>query len=154
MRIGLRSEFELGGLAGDADVDGEFPKPFQHLQQAVFGRQRDSDDNQVNAILAGVLRKLRNLAELLVFAHRFGAAHIESVIEDTDDLNVDIVRSLQGFDCVFGRFSAADDCDALTKRAELGAWPDPQPCQRTGETEVQTYQNKPADEPGLIDVER
>jgi len=38
-------------LATDSDVEGQFPQPFQDLQQARFGGERYGDDDEIDPML-------------------------------------------------------------------------------------------------------
>ena len=50
--MGIGARLNLGwSLATDSDVEGQFPQPFQDLQQARFGGERYGDDDEIDPML-------------------------------------------------------------------------------------------------------
>ena len=57
------------------------------MQEPCFGGERNGDDDEIDAVIAGELRELRDLADLVVRANRFRAALVVAVVEQADDFD-------------------------------------------------------------------
>ena len=64
MRVSTRRKLQFRGLAADPDINGQFPQPFQNVQQSRLGGKRDGDDDEIDALGAGVLGQFADLADL------------------------------------------------------------------------------------------
>ena len=115
--IGARAEPQLVGVRGEPDVDRQHPQLLQHLQDAVFRRDRQREDHQVDAGAPCKLDEIVDGAEL-AFAGAFDAgALVAAVVEQADDLDAGVLLLVQFLDHVAARRAGADDDRAPVEAA-------------------------------------
>ena len=62
--IGARTKPQFVGVGGEPDVDRQHPQLLQHLQDAAFRRDRQREDDEIDAGVAGELDEVVDGAEL------------------------------------------------------------------------------------------
>ena len=115
--IGARAEAQLVGVRGKPDVERQHPQLLQHLQDALFSRDRQREDDEIDAGAAAELNQVVDAAELAV-AGGFGAgAVVGAVVEQADDLDAGILLPAQFLDHLGADLAAADDDGAAGEAA-------------------------------------
>ncbi len=114
--VGPRPVVQFLRIGAEADIDRQYPKPFENLQQPFFGRQRQGDQQQVDAGPAHELDEFGDIAKLGQAADLWRRAHVVAVVEHADNRNIGCVRSRQrGHE--FGRRLAAAHQHRMRGRA-------------------------------------
>ncbi len=104
-------------MGGEPDVDRQHPQFLQHLQDAVFRRNRQRKDHQINACAPAELDQVVDHPEFALAGAVGAAALVAAVVEQADDLDAGILLLPQLFDDVFTGHAAADDHRAAGEAA-------------------------------------
>ena len=107
--IGARPKPQLIAVRRQSDVDGKHPELLQERQHARFGRQRQRDDQHVDAGDAGELDQFRDIAEFRIAGDDRRRALVVAVVEDAADADVVIGLLFDRADQPFRCLAAADD---------------------------------------------
>ena len=108
---------QLAGVGGEPDVDRQHPQFFQHLQDAVFRRDRQRKDHQIDARAPPEFDQVVDDAEFALTGAVGAAALIAAVVEQADDLDAGILLPLQLHDNMLAGHAAADDHRAAGEAA-------------------------------------
>ncbi len=115
--IGARAEAQLVGVRGEADVDRQHPELLEHLQDAAFRRDRQREDHQIDAGVAGELHEIVDGAELGHAGAARRAALVAAVVEHADDADVGIALRGERADQRFAVAVGADHDGAAVEPA-------------------------------------
>ena len=99
--IGARPETQLVAMRRQADVDRQHPELLEHLQDAVFGRDRQREDHKIDAGAAREFDEIVDGAELLQAAAGGGCAVVAAVVEHADHAHVAVRLRAQRTDQAF-----------------------------------------------------
>ena len=115
--IGAGTEPQLVGVRGEPDIDRQHPELFQHLQDAAFRRDRQREDHEIDAGLAGEFDEIVDGAELgHAFAHRRRAL-VAAIVEGADNVHVGIALAGHRRDQRFAARAGADNDGAAVETA-------------------------------------
>jgi hypothetical protein len=103
-----------------ADIDGQHPQLLQQLKQALFGGDRERDDEEVEPRAPRELDELVDIAELGVAGYDGRDTIVAAVVENADDADIGVLRGFERLDQLFGLVSTADDHGAAVEAALLG----------------------------------
>ena len=101
--IGARTEPQLRGCRCQADVDRQLAEFAQGVEQAVFRRRRNGEDDNVDPRGPRKRDQVFDIAEMRVAMDLRGCTVAESVIEDAADPNVRVLVPFEGCDEFFAR---------------------------------------------------
>ena len=90
-----------------ANIDGQNLKLLQQVQQALFRRDRQGDDQQVQARIARIFHELVDIAELGIAGDDRRDPVGAAIVEHPDDPNIRIGGRLEGLDEILGLRAAA-----------------------------------------------
>ena len=91
------------------DVQRQHPEALQERQDALLGRQRQGDDEHVDAGAPGEFHQLADIAELGVAGDDGRRTPVVAVVEDAADADVAVGLALEAADQAFGAAATADD---------------------------------------------
>ena len=136
--IGARAEPQLVHVRGEPHVDRQHPQLAHHLQDALFRRQRQRHEDEIDARQARELDEIIDRAELRDAADDQRRAIVAAVVEHAADAQVGVRFGLSASISDSAPAAAADDDDAAHQMA--GARPAPHqrgqqtPARRAGRT--------------------
>ena len=114
------TEAQAAHMRGEADVDRQHPELAHHLQEPFFGRDRQRDEQQVDARAA---REFHEIVDGAEFGHAAGGgrrAVIGAVVEQAADVQIGVLLCAQGVDQGGAGRSAADDDGAADEATHAG----------------------------------
>jgi hypothetical protein len=93
----------------EADVDRQHPELGQHLQDAAFGRDRQSEDDEVELGVARVGDEIVHVAELGIAGDDVGGPVVVAVVEHADEADAAGGLRLDRAEHLVRRLAAAND---------------------------------------------
>ncbi len=93
----------------EPNVDRQNPELAQHLQQALFGGNRQGKDNEVYSRAAREFDEIVDRAELGKSRHNLGRALVRPVVENTENLQIGLKLLGELLQEAIGGRSAADE---------------------------------------------
>ncbi len=115
--IGAGTKPQLVGVRGKADIDRQHPELLQHLQDAAFRRNRQRENDQIDAGVARELDEIVDGAELGYAVAACRAAIVAAVVEYADDVHVGIALRRERRDQRLAAAAGADHDGAAVEPA-------------------------------------
>ena len=119
-RIGARAEPQLVGVGGQANVDRQNPELAQHLEDAFFRRDRQGEDDEIDARAAREFHEIVDRAEFREADHDIGRTIVGAIVEHAADAQIGVTLGGEFAQHLFARRPAADDDGAALETAARG----------------------------------